>query len=59
MSLFRVLVQVIMAISTVRSTFLCCYCVAWKHRYALEASSQDVNTEKNRQAVTSSPLSKR
>lgn len=57
MSLFRALVQVIMAISTVRSTFLCCFCVAWKHRYALEASSRDVNTlKKNKQAVMSSPF---
>lgn len=56
-SLFRVLVQVIMAISTVRSTFLCCSCVAWKHRYALEASSLGCQyPEKNKQAVMSSPF---
>lgn len=57
MSLFRALVQVIMAISTVRSTFLCCSCVAWKHRYALEANSRGCQyPEKNKQAMMSSPL---
>lgn len=44
MSLFRVLVQVIMAISMVRPAFLCYFCVAWKRRYALEGSAWDVNT---------------
>lgn len=62
MSLFRALVQVIMAISMVRPTFLCYFCVAWKHRYALEGSSRDVNTlEKKKkkecwQAAMSSPF---
>lgn len=57
MSLFRVLVQVIMAISTVSSAFLCCFSVAWKHRYALEASSRECQyAEKNKQALMSSPF---
>lgn len=55
MSLFRLLVQVIMAISTVRSTFLCCFCVAWKRRYVWKPTLRDVNTlKKNKQAMMSS-----
>lgn len=50
MSLFRVLVQVIMAISMVRPTFPCYFCVAWKRSYALEGSARDVNTLKKKSA---------
>lgn len=59
MSLFRALVQVIMAISMVSATFLCCFSVAWKHRYGLEASTLDVNTLKKQAGSDETLHSKR
>lgn len=58
MSLFRLLVQVIMAISTVRSTFLCCFFALRGNTDMLwEAGSRGCQyPEKNKQAVMSSPF---
>lgn len=57
LSLFRVLVQVFMAISTLRSSFLCCFLFAWKTQLCSGSQLPGCQyPEKNRQAVMSSPF---